>query len=141
LITRYSTNDFNRLFNGFYGSGQDSFAMPIDLWEEEGLLTVRASVPGVQPQDLKITIEDNVLTLSGESKKTETLEGAKVYRMETAYGTFSRSVRRHGKDDTDKVEASFENGVVTVTLPRNTADQKKVIDIKIPSNGTVAENN
>ena len=144
MITRFHSNDIDRLnqiFNGFYGSGQESFTMPIDLWEQDSVLTLRASVPGVQPQDLKITIEENVLTLAGEIKRAEIQENAKVYRMESTTGEFNRSIRLQGKYDTDKIEATFENGVVTVTIPRNTADQKRVIDVKLPSKGTIVENN
>ena len=93
-------------------------ALPVDIFEQENALVFRAAVPGVNPEELEITIENNVLTFKGEVKQPELGENDKVYRRENAFGTFTRSLRLPENLDTEKVAASFAHGMVTVTFPR-----------------------
>lgn len=87
------------------------------VFEKENKYFVRAAVPGIEPNDLDISIENGVLTIRGEFKQEQELNEAKVYRREYAYGTFSRSVRLPENADIEKVDAEFKNGFVTITIP------------------------
>lgn len=92
--------------------------VPMDIMEVDGKVVLRAAVPGFKPEDINITIEGNVLTLSGEYKSTIENKDAKVYRLENQFGSFTRSVRLPKDAQPDLIEAEFENGLVTVTIPR-----------------------
>lgn len=93
-------------------------SVPMDILEVDGSLVVRASIPGIRPEDINITVEGNVLTLSGEYKNVFEDKDAKVYRMENTFGTFTRSLRLPKDAEADRIEADFDNGVVTITIPR-----------------------
>src|SRR5438105_5066231 len=90
---------FNRLFaypvSGSYDRNLQVATLPVDIYEKDNQLIVRAAVPGVAPEDLDVSIENNILTIRGETKSHfETgQENAKVYRREVSYGAFSRSIR------------------------------------------------
>lgn len=93
-------------------------ALPVDVYEQDGRLFVRAAVPGVAPDQLDVQVENNVLTIKGEHKQESTSEDAKVYRREVAYGSFSRAIRLPENLDLDKVDAEFKNGIVTISIPK-----------------------
>lgn len=116
----------NEFFERAFGTNQEngnfpaqaSFTLPIDVYEREGNLFVKAAVPGVKPEELEITIDNSVLTIRGETKQETESSETKVYRREYRYGTFTRSVRLPQDVDTESVEAEFENGFVTIKIPR-----------------------
>jgi HSP20 family protein len=93
-------------------------SVPIDVFETNGNLVLRAAVPGIKPEDIEVTVESNVLTLSGEHRSTFETKDAKVYRLENQFGSFTRSIRLPKDVQADKIEAEFANGVITVTIPR-----------------------
>lgn len=105
----------------FDGQGRDSArsqVFPIDVFERESALVIRASAPGIAPSELDVQIEEDVLTIRGEVKTETSLGEAKVYRREIAIGSFTRSVRLPEGLDLEHVDATFANGVVTITIPR-----------------------
>jgi HSP20 family protein len=97
-----------------------AFGVPIDIWEQEADLMIRASVPGVKAEDLDITLDEGVLTISGEVRhesESGSAEG-RYFHRECQYGSFSRSVHLPDNVDEDNIDAMFENGMVTVRIPR-----------------------
>lgn len=94
-----------------------NFAMPVDILEQDGKLLVRASVPGIDPANLDVSIENDVLTLSGETVREEVTEGTRVYRREVSQGKFTRSIRLPENLDLDAVDATFRNGIVEIVIP------------------------
>ena len=101
------------------GAGQPGNSLlPLDVIERDGALVIKAAVPGVDPEQVDIQIENNVLTIQGELNSDYEETKAKVYRREYSYGKFSRSVRLPEDLDLENVKATFKNGFVTVTLPR-----------------------
>lgn len=92
--------------------------VPLDIFERENELCVRASLPGVNPEDVEIAVEGDLLTLRGESKAEWETKDAKVYRRETRYGRFARSVRLPDGYAIDRAEANFDNGVVVIRVPK-----------------------
>ncbi|MGO9171927.1 MAG: Hsp20/alpha crystallin family protein [Rhodomicrobium sp.] len=103
-----------------------------DVKETEKELVVKADLPGIDEKDIQLTILDGVLSLRGEKKSETTGEHENYHLMERSYGSFHRSIRLPETVDEDKVEASFDKGVLTVTLPKRPEMVKaqKKIEIK-----------
>lgn len=99
-------------------SNQASFTLPIDVYERDNKLFVRAAVPGVKPEDLEVTVDKGVLTIRGETKLETESNETKVYRREYRYGAFTRSLRLPQELDTESIDAEFDNGFVIVSIPR-----------------------
>ena len=105
--------------------------LPLDMYETDEDVIVKASVPGIKPDDVEVTMQDGVLQIRGESEQErEETEGRYHYR-ERHYGSFARAVRLPGNVDADKVDAEFENGVLTVRIPK--AEQAKPRKITVKS--------
>ena len=106
-------------------------SVPLDVMEDEGTVTIKAAVPGINPDELEVSIENNVLTIRGEHKAEEISENAKVFRRENAYGSFSRSIRLSPQLNQEAVNASFKNGFVTITIPKFEEEKPKSLRIPI----------
>ena len=104
--------------------------IPLDVVEDEGKITIKAAVPGINSDELEVSIENNVLTIKGEHKSEEVTETAKVFRRENSYGTFSRSIRLSPQLNQEAVNASFKNGFVTITIPK--VEEEKPKSLRIP---------
>ena len=117
--------EFDNLFNGLARRNTAYPALKVYANEDEAL--VRAVLPGVKADALELKIEDGVLSLKGE-RATDSAE--KVRRRERVEGRFSRRVELPFEVEADKVEATFEDGVLTVRLPRVVADKPRAIQIK-----------
>ena len=107
-----------------------SWNLALDVAEKGDVFTVKASLPGISPDDLNVTLEDNVLTIQGETKEDETIEESNYHIRERRTGSFSRSVRFPVPVESDKVEAEFENGVLTLSIPKAEAVKPKRIAVK-----------
>lgn len=102
----------------------------MDVVESDDNLTVRIDLPGLSPDDVKVEIEDNILTVSGEVGDTIEKENDRYHYRERSYGAFQRSVRLPNTIDTEKVDATFENGVLNIAMPKLPQAQPKQISIK-----------
>jgi len=127
---------FESLFGGSNKTNPNLLNLPVDITEHEGALFIRAAVPGVEPENLNISVEKNVLTIRGESSQSSNGENEKVYRREVSYGEFARSIRLPEGLDLDKVDADFKNGMVTIKLPRVPEEKPKTIKINVRSTET-----
>jgi HSP20 family protein len=115
-------------------SGDGVREFPIDVYQTKKDLVVKAALPGVKPEEVDITITDDAVTIKGEhAEEQETKEDVYLYR-ERYYGAFSRSVAIPVKVKGEKAEATFEEGVLTLTLPK--AEEIKPRQIKIKAGGT-----
>jgi HSP20 family protein len=102
----------------------------IDMYQTKDNVIVKAGLPGLKPEDVQISITANVLSLSGEFKE-ESEQKEKAYHLrEQRYGSFERSVPLPTDVQTEKASADFENGVLTITLPKSEAVKPKTINIK-----------
>jgi HSP20 family protein len=109
----------------------------MDLTEDEERIHVAVELPGMDEKDVEVVLSDNVLTIKGE-KKMETEETEKGYAYkERSYGSFRRSIPLHAEVVTDKVEALFEKGVLTVTLPKTPEAKKAYKKIPVHVSGKV----
>lgn len=100
---------------------------PVDIYESENAFVATADLPGLDKKDIEVSLEDNVLTVSGERNYAKNGEQGSFRRIERAYGTFRRSFTLPSGVDAAKVDAHFENGVLTLTLPKSeTAKSRKI---------------
>jgi len=106
------------------------FVFPLDVYETEESLVVKAPLPGVRPEDVDISITDDVLTIKGEAKSEEEVKRENYHRRELRYGSFCRSVPLPTQVEHGKAEAVFEQGILTVTLPKTAEVKPKTIKVK-----------
>lgn len=125
--------EMNRLFDdvfrgGIAGPTEDSSAgfVParINVSETDNELRITAELPGVSQNDVEITLNDDILTIRGEKRFENKDDRENFHFVECSYGTFQRSMRLPYATDPDQVQATFENGVLTVTLPKNQAKER-----------------
>jgi HSP20 family protein len=128
-----------RSFPGFEGQ-QNSFDM--DIYEDDNAYEVEASMPGVDPEDLEVTWNNNILTIRGESQSEEEKE-EKNYRLrERRSGTFVRSFTLPGNVDEDAIEADFKNGLLKLRLPKAQEEKTKRIRVNSgKSSSSIKSNN
>jgi HSP20 family protein len=103
----------------------------VDISETPQQYNIRAEIPGMKKEDIKISINKNCLTLSGEKKEEKKTEGEKFHRMESYYGSFQRSFVMPEGIKADKVEANFKDGVLSVTVPKSEEIKEKTVEIKV----------
>ncbi len=125
----------NRRWRGFPfvydGAERKDWAIPLDVVEENDSVTVYATLPGVNPDDIDVTVEDDVLTIKAHTKvENERKDGGYMVR-ERRTGSFHRSLRLPDAVDAGKAEPRYENGVLTVTLPK--VEAKKAKHLKVAS--------
>ena len=105
--------------------------LPLDIYQTEDSIAIKASVPGIKPEDIEVTIESNTLTLKGVSKSEEEAKDENALLRERRYGSFCRSVTLPTGLDTDKAEAFYENGVLTLSIPKREETKPKSIKVKV----------
>lgn len=124
-------DEFDRLFERpFNRPVSNNWSVAVDVAETEDGYLVEASVPGISVDDLEITLEDGVLTIQGEVKLEEEKEDVNYHVRERRYGKFSRSIRFPTLVNGDSVEASYENGVLSLNVPKAEEVKPKRIEIK-----------
>ena len=113
------------------GGGMESWAAPLDVVADGDHFVVRASMPGVSPDHIHVSIEDNVLTIRGETASHfENTDGNYLMR-ERRSGSFHRSLRLPDTVDQDAAEPRYEHGVLTITLPKAEAKKAKQFEVKV----------
>ena len=132
----------NRIFDdafrgvGRQGAEEDwalggSWAPPVDIYEHEGTLVLKTELPGIEPKDVDIRVENNVLTLRGERKFDQELKRESCHRVERSYGSFSRSFTLPSIVDTTNIKAEFKDGVLRVTMSKREEAKPKQIQIQV----------
>jgi len=123
--------EVDRLFNDFVveksSVGPDKWNPPVDLSETNDAYLLTAELPGVKKEDIKLTIQENNLILSGEKRRRDELDD--YYRTECCYGKFQRSIELPGEIDREKITANFNNGVLQIEIAKK--EQSKTRHIKI----------
>lgn len=128
-----------RLFDDFFGVGRDldlpasmrAWAPAVDIEETEGEYRLKAELPGLKKEDVKISVEDNVLTIAGERKEEKAEKHRKVHRVERSYGSFSRSFSLPASIAADRVSASYKDGVLEIVVPKKEEAKPRQVEIKI----------
>ena len=133
----------NRMFDNFFGRTTSlmpfrenlsdwEFGPPVDIYEDDQRLTFKIEVPGIDEKDVKVEVENNVLTVHGERKLEKDIKEENVRRMERHYGAFSRSFTLPSTVDPDKIEANYAHGVLAIQLPKPAGAKAKQIKVNVP---------
>lgn len=109
----------------------NEWAPSVDISETEGEYLIRASLPGVKKEDTKVTVEDGMLILSGERQQQEELKDEKFHKIESFYGSFSRSFTLPDAVDEKAISADSKDGVLTVHVPKIKVEAKKPTKITV----------
>lgn len=131
-MSRLFDESFNEFLAPVSGSEElgGKWLPPVDVRETDEALTLTAEVPGLGKDDVNVTVENNVLTINGERRFEKDAEKEGYHRIERAYGTFTRSFTLPANVESDKAKASFENGVLTISLPKAEEAKPRKIAIK-----------
>jgi HSP20 family protein len=120
---------FARVTGGTPFAGSAFERLPaLESYKKNGNLVVRVDLPGVEPKEVEISVAGNVLTVKGERKHKEEVKEGEYTRQETAYGSFERSVALPDGVDADKIKATYEKGVLEITMPA----PKQLAEKKVP---------
>src|SRR5207248_11361489 len=106
-----------------------AWAPAADIYETENDLVLQLDLPGVDPKQIDVRVENNVLTIRGERRFDGKVERENFHRVERAYGTFSRSFTLAMAVDSDRIQANYRNGVLSITLPKTEQAKPKRIQI------------
>lgn len=129
VLDRFFEDDFAR-FPSLWERRPEAMSLALDVAEREDAFVVKASVPGVAPEDVEVTLTDNVLTIKGEMKADREINEENYHLRERRFGAFVRSVTLPTAVEAEKIEAVNENGVLTLTLPKAEAIKPKKIEVK-----------
>jgi HSP20 family protein len=129
-------DQINRMFSEGVGhAGQESNLTPwapaVDIYETENELVIKADLPDVNPQNLDIRVENNILTIRGERKFESKVNEDNYLRIERAYGSFSRSFSLANSVKTEAIKADYQNGVLTLSLPKREEAKPKQIKVTV----------
>ena len=131
----------SRLFNEALGnldwqyrdSAGASWVPPVDIFEEAESIRIMAEIPGVNPNAVKISLENNVLTIHGTKEQVAEERSERVHRYERTYGAFERSFTLPATVDANNIKASYEHGVLTITLPKVEKAKPRQIAVQVTS--------
>ena len=131
---RQMEDTMNRLWRGFggvpgYNEANEDWNIAIDVIRKPEEVEVKASVPGIKPEDIDVTVEDNVLTIKAEKKSESEHKDATYLVKEMTSGSYYRALRLPETVDTGKINCHYENGVLSIVLPK--AEEKKKKQIKV----------
>ncbi len=135
-LSRAMDRMFDRLIDGSLGDMPaqwqrgDSNHLALDVVEQSEQFIVKASVPGIDPEDIEITVNDGTLTIKGETKDEHAVQEENYHLRERHHGTFVRRITLPNNIAADRIEATNENGVLTLTLPKAEEAKPKRITVK-----------
>jgi HSP20 family protein len=131
-------DEMNRLFDDFFAPPMnrpewtDGMWNPsVDVSETKDSVVIKAEIPGMTKDDVKISIQDNTITLKGEKKQEKEEKDANYHRIERSYGSFCRSFTLPTAVKADKIKATYKDGILNVTLPKTEEVKPKEIPISI----------
>jgi HSP20 family protein len=130
--------EMDRLWDSFFDGGLRGrtervaeWLPSLDVSETKNELVVKAEVPGMDPKDIDISLSDGMLTIKGEKKQEKEEKEADYHLVERSYGSFTRSVQLPKEVQSEKINASYKNGILKITLPKSEEAKKKEIKIKV----------
>jgi HSP20 family protein len=131
--------EINRMFDSFFrgatreDSGLDavSWTPAVDVAEQDDAFVVKMELPGVTKEDVKITMQENTLTVRGEKKQEKESKESNIHRVERSYGAFQRSFTLPSSVKAEKIDASYQDGILSILLPKAEEAKPKLIDVKV----------
>jgi HSP20 family protein len=131
FFDRYSKAlSWSRLGGSEIMTGGD-WAPRVDIAETEKEFIIKAEVPEVKKEEVKISVDNGILSIRGERKQEKEEKGKKFHRVERYYGSFTRSFTLPDNVDETKIEASFKDGMLNIQIPKSEKSKPKAIDVKI----------
>jgi len=131
-------SEMDRLWDSFFegrprvrGEEAGEWHPSLDVAETKNEILVKAEIPGIDPKDIDISLANNVLTIKGEKKQEKEEKEENFHVIERSYGSFVRSIRLPKEVQSEKISASYKNGILKVTLPKSEEAKKKEIKIKV----------
>jgi HSP20 family protein len=128
---------FKEAFNPYFSEGGLStrtWAPPVDIYETENDIVLKAELPGVDPKDVEVRVEDSTLYLKGERKFQKEVKDENYHRVERSYGSFARSFSLPNSINAEKVKAEYKDGLLTLTLPKREEAKPRTIKIDVSKN-------
>ena len=130
--------EMDRLWDSFFEGRPSRKAEEVGEWlptldvlETKNDLVVRAEIPGIDPKDIDISLANDILTIKGEKKQEIEEKEENYHLIERSYGSFTRMARLPREVQSDKISASYKNGILKITLPKSEEAKKKEIKIKV----------
>lgn len=136
-IFRDLEEEIKRTMEDFWGRRRrfpilsEELSPAVDIYEKGEDIIVKAEIPGVEKEDISVSVSEETITIKGEIKREEEVKERDYYRSERLYGSFSRTLELPAEVDVGKVKASYKNGVLTVTLVKKKPERKLETEIKI----------
>jgi HSP20 family protein len=112
------------------GSITSAWHPAVDVFEDKDAVKIVAELPGVKPEDVKLSLESNLLTIRGEKKQEAEERTERVHRYERSYGSFERAFALPSTVDGEKISAEYENGILTVTVPKAERARPREIPVR-----------
>jgi HSP20 family protein len=125
---RQLSNVLDEAFEG--GAITSAWHPAVDVFEDKDAVKIMAEVPGVKPEDVKLSLENNLLTIRGEKKQEAEERGERVHRYERSYGSFERAFVLPSTLDGEKISAEYRDGVLTVTVPKAKRARPREIPVR-----------
>jgi HSP20 family protein len=130
--------EMDRLWDSFFEGGpvrrareEGEWLPSLDVSETKSDLVVKAELPGIDPKDIDISVNEGVLTIKGEKRQEKEEKEEGYHLVERSYGSFTRSIRLPREIQNEKINASYKNGILKITLPKSEEAKKKEIKIKV----------
>lgn len=131
--------EINRMFDSFFrGAAADDDAFvtsdwipAVDIAEHDNEYLVKLELPGVSKDDVKITMQNNILSVRGEKKNEKDSKGSNYHRVERSYGAFQRTFALPSTVKADRIDASYSDGILTIVLPKAEEARAKQIEVKV----------
>ena len=131
LRSREDVVDFDDLVREMFGRTEGVLEPAIDVSEADGDVVVKASVPGVEKEQLHVSVENDRLTVRGETRKEEEKKGKNYFRREIRSGTIQRSIALPVEVDGDKAKAELKNGMLTVRIPKSSKARSREVQVQV----------
>ena len=129
LMSKNFSDIMDEFFNDVVNTRDNSFVPGIDISETEDQFLVSAELPGMNKEDINISLDNGRLSITGERKFEEKEEGKTFHRVETRYGSFNRSFQLPDNVDEESITASYENGLLNISINKSEDKVKKKIEI------------
>lgn len=138
-LDRMFSDTLPRAYAGFrVPSGEDqglgAWAPAVDIFETDQNVVLKAELAGVDPKDVEVRVENNTLYLKGQRKVDTEVKEENYHRVERSFGSFARSFALPDSVDADKVAAEYQNGILTLTIPKKEKAKSRAISIKVAGN-------
>ncbi|MGO8684360.1 MAG: Hsp20/alpha crystallin family protein [Thermoleophilia bacterium] len=123
-------NQFDRVFGSVFEGRQESWLPAVDVFDTSDAVVLKAELAGMDPADIQIELDDNVLTIKGERKFEENVDEGRYYRVERRFGSFERSLALPQGAKASDIVANYEDGVLEVRVPKAEEAQPRKIEVK-----------